>query len=1083
MPLDAERARRHLAEFQLEPLFVEELGWDRYPSHLDVAVDGQTYRLRGVAEKRGMAAFVVESGEDRLPDYPTRRKIERQAAKSVHEHLIVYADDARTTQVWQWVRREPGRPTACRELHYQRGQSGEALIQRLDAVTFTLDEEADLSIVDVTRRARAAFDVERVTKRFYDLFKAEHEVFLGFIRGLESQDDREWYASVMLNRLMFVYFIQKKGFLDGDRDYLRHRLAIVQADAGRDQFHSFYRHFLLRLFHEGLGQRRRSSDLDAILGRVPYLNGGLFDVHELERENPEIQIPDEAFEQLFDFFDAYQWHLDDRPLRSDNEINPDVLGYIFEKYVNQKQMGAYYTKEDITGYITANALIPRLFEKLAERSDEFDFRTIAALLAAEPDRYLHNPLRHGTDHELPEEIAAGSDEPSRRDRWNASAAPSYALPTETWREVVARRQYYASLRARLGAGEVDSAADLVALNLNLQQLGLDLIEDCDSPALLGSIYAALESLSVLDPTCGSGAFLFAALNILEPLYEAALERMEAFLVDADADDARLAEFAAVIDRVRAHPNRAFFTLKSIVVNNLYGVDIMEEAIEICKLRLFLRLVAQVSSVEHLEPLPDVDFHVRAGNTLVGFASLAEAREAIQGGAQARLDVADALVRIVERAADADAAFERFHSLQLQHGEASDAEQRSAKKDLRSVLSGLRGELDRYLAGEYGVNESDVDELAAWRLSHQPFHWFTEFYGLMRGGGFDVVIGNPPYLEVGRLNGRYRPLDFRTLGCRDIYAWVVERAGALAGSEGHVGLIVPVSISSSGSFAPLRDVIMAASATLSLSHFANRPGQLFAGAQNRLTIFLRAPSDDGTRIFSTRYYRWDSRRGERENLFALLRYVELADLAIGFHGLFPKIGTPEAASILRKMHTRHTVAERLVRHSEHSIYWVRVPGYFCQFYLTPPMARPEAGGPARVRGEVNSVFLPDERTQRVLHAVLNSSTYYQFYVAYSDGRHINQADVRDFMFDFSGIAGSIVDKLVALSHQLEEATREHTSLWRKSGLLIDSLDSRPLKPLLDEIDVVLAEHYGLSDTELDFLVNYDLKYRIGSDEET
>jgi hypothetical protein len=313
---------------------------------------------------------------------------------------------------------------------------------------------------------------------------------------------------------------------------------------------------------------------------------------------------------------------------------------------------------------------------------------------------------------------------------------------------------------------------------------------------------------------------------------------------------------------------------------------------------------------------------------------------------------------------------------------------------------------------------------------------------------------------------------------------VERSFALAGSEGHVGLIVPVSISSSGSFSPLRDVIMAASATLSLSHFANRPGQLFAGAQNRLTIFLRAPSDDGTRIFSTRYHRWDGRRGERENLFALLRYVELAaDLAVGFHGLFPKIGTPEAASILRKTRTRHTVAERLVRHSEHSIYWVRVPGYFCQFYLTPPMARPEAGGPSRVRGEVNSVFLPDERTQRVLHAVLNSSTYYQFYVAYSDGRHINPADVRDFMFDFDGIASSIADKLVALSHQLEEATREHTSLWRKSGLLIDSLDSRPLKPLLDEIDSVLAEHYGLSDAELDFIVNYDLKYRIGSDEET
>ena len=73
-----------------------------------------------------------------------------------------------------------------------------------------------------------------------------------------------------------------------------------------------------------------------------------------ERDNPKIQIPDEAFTRLFDFFDAYHWHLDERPVRADNEINPDVLGYIFEKYINQKQMGAYYTKEDITGYIARN---------------------------------------------------------------------------------------------------------------------------------------------------------------------------------------------------------------------------------------------------------------------------------------------------------------------------------------------------------------------------------------------------------------------------------------------------------------------------------------------------------------------------------------------------------------------------------------------------------------------------------------------------------------------------------------------------------------------------------------------------------
>ena len=110
--LDAARIRQQLADFALAPLFIEELGWDRYAGRLDVTVDGQVVPLEGIAEKRGMVAFATTA--DELPDRPTRRKIEQQAARSVHEHLIVYLNRAKTAQLWQWVRREPGRPAAVR---------------------------------------------------------------------------------------------------------------------------------------------------------------------------------------------------------------------------------------------------------------------------------------------------------------------------------------------------------------------------------------------------------------------------------------------------------------------------------------------------------------------------------------------------------------------------------------------------------------------------------------------------------------------------------------------------------------------------------------------------------------------------------------------------------------------------------------------------------------------------------------------------------------------------------------------------------------------------------------------------------
>src|SRR5262249_7102201 len=156
----------------------------------------------------------------------------------------------------------------------------------------------------------------------------------------------------------FLYFIQKEGFLDGDAHYLSKHLGYMRERQGDD---TFYRYFLLRLFHEGLDTRTRSPELQALLGSVPYL-GSLFETHAVERSNPAIQIPDVAFERLFAFLDTYQWHLDEVQPAHEREINPDVLGYIFEQYINQQHMGAYYTRNDVTMYIASNTIIPYLFD-------------------------------------------------------------------------------------------------------------------------------------------------------------------------------------------------------------------------------------------------------------------------------------------------------------------------------------------------------------------------------------------------------------------------------------------------------------------------------------------------------------------------------------------------------------------------------------------------------------------------------------------------------------------------------------------------------------------------------------------------
>jgi hypothetical protein len=162
--------------------------------------------------------------------------------------------------------------------------------------------------------------------------------------------------------------------------------------------------------------------------------------------------------------------------------------------------------------------------------------------------------------------------------------------------------------------------------------------------------------------------LFAALNVLEPLYEACLDRMHNFLeepqvVGQDKHEEHLSDFRRILKEVGRHPNRRYFILKSIISHNLYGVDIMEEAVEICRLRLFLKLVAEVDLINRLEPLPDVDFNIRCGNTLVGFVSLDEVKKRLEGtlgfGQQK-------VARIIEEADRVDNAFQTFRTMQTSY---------------------------------------------------------------------------------------------------------------------------------------------------------------------------------------------------------------------------------------------------------------------------------------------------------------------------------------------------------------------------------------------------------------------------------
>jgi hypothetical protein len=1098
MPLNLHRVRQFLKEFDFPSLFREELGWDMHSAPLEIQLDGQTKKLQAVAHKRGMVALhCPTSAGGRLPEYSVRRKIEQQVAKAAHEHLIIFTDAAQTTQIWQWVKREPGKPAACREHTFHILQTGDALIQKLEAIAFTLAEEETLVLGNVTRRARAGFDVERVTKRFYEQFQKEHAAFLKFIAGINESADHEWYASVMFNRLMFVYFIQRKGFLDGDRDYLRNRLNRCQVEKGRDNFYSFYRYFLLRLFHEGFGKRpkERAADLEKLIGRIPYLNGGMFERHDIEkRYGDEIEIPDKAFERIFDYFDQYQWHLDERPLRADNEINPDVLGYIFEKYINQKQMGAYYTKEDITEYIGKNTVLPFLFDAARPKCriafENPNGPTIWDLLRENSDRYIYAAVKKGVEILLPREIHAGIKDVSKRDGWNKPASGEFALPTEIWREVVARRQRYADLKTKIANREVTNINDLITLNLDIRQFAQDVIENCEGPELLRAFWHAIEGVTILDPTCGSGAFLFAALNILEPLYEACLDRMEAFVAELDRSSEKhrpekFSDFRNVLERVAAHPSPRYFIFKSIVLNNLFGVDIMEEAVEICKLRLFLKLAAQVepdARKENLgiEPLPDIDFNIRAGNTLVGYATSDEVKRCMKefGGGQMRLGVDDELnsyTRFLDRLQIADAAWRGFRQQQTELGGRVTVED---KAELKSRLKTLEDELNRYLAGDYGVKVSDKAAFTKWLKSHHPFHWFVEFYGIVNKGGFDVIIGNPPYVEYSKVRHQYSLQksyeDFAT----NLYACCCFRAENLKHPESYVAFIVPVSFPSTDRMQSLRELLLAKADVFHVS-FSTRPSKLFEEAEQRLTIYIQTPSRK-PRLFSGGFLKWYAE--ERAALFSRLEFVEVAPITAR-HSLWPKIMGNREKAVFMKFSHLPTLAESGALVGGEALYYKNTGiRYFNTVTLRPPKCWINGKATSSSR---ETCLLASRDTRAAIHAALLSTTFFCYFQFTSNCRDLNPSDIRLFCAPKSLFGDP---RLTKLSPAVERDYVSKAKIIKMENKLtgtveLESLTPAKSKSIIDEIDTVLAEHYGFTAEELDFILNYDIKYRLGRDPES
>lgn len=710
MSLNIENTRNYLQSFEFKTLFIEELGWNN-PKNKNAfpfqTKEGQFYR-KAIAELSGATVYEINNDEGTIPDAKCRDAISKEIQKINFEHILIFIDKKRTQTIWRWVKKQD-KKNLPREHYFSAGQSGDSFIGKIAGLMVDISEiENDITITDVAKKMQAALDVERVTKQFYNSYKDQFIDFINLIEGIDNEADKRWYASVILNRIMFIYFLQKKGFLpDGNMDYLYSKLKQSQKELGKNQY---YATFLKTLFFEGFAQPEdlRSPLAKKLLGNIKYLNGGLFLQHKIEEQYASIAIPDIAFENLLQsdeprgLFERFSWSLNDTPGGDDNEISPDVLGYIFEKYINQKAFGAYYTRPEITEYLCEQTIYKLILNAVNE--EEVDSELLK---------------KSGLD-KLPK------------------------------------------------AKHYDTISELL-LNLDA----------ATCRKLVNGEKAVIPNLSLLDPACGSGAFLVAAMKTLINVYSAILGKID-FL-----GDKKLIEWKKKI--AENHPSINYYIKKQIITNNLYGVDIMEEATEIAKLRLFLALVASAQTVDQLEPLPNIDFNIMCGNSLIGLLRV-DANQFNKHFQPASPKPSKG--KIVQKATLFNEAIAQANLFGGEHAksyqqlinekEAAVSSYKNAHKLGIKELQTLRDSIQKQEAEANNIlNELLLEEFIALRIKYeqvtwdatknkegksikrlltlsdmealQPFHWGYNFSEIFRKkDGFDAIITNPPW-EVFQTN--------------------------------------------------------------------------------------------------------------------------------------------------------------------------------------------------------------------------------------------------------------------------------------------------------------------------------------------
>lgn len=561
---------------------------------------------------------------------------------------------------------------------------------------------------------------------------------------------------------------------------------------------------------------------------------------------------------------------------------------------------------------------------------------------------------------------------------------------------------------------------------------------------LTDMLESLQSVKICDPAIGSGAFPMGLLNLLVNCREALNKALGIGVPRAELK-------------------------QDIILNNIYGVDIEKGAIDIARLRFWLSIVVDLESPK---ALPNFDYKFMQGNSLleqfggIDLSNLFNSTSTAGKGSGVEMivfddtNIKDALLQ------------EKLHTyFSLKEGE----DKHRVRQEINNAVKDL-------LISKLGTAPTLVDEVKKLDISanDQFFLWHTWFKPVFDQGGFDIVIGNPPYgakippAQMAILKSKYittKTIAGKQKGSTDSYTLFVELAHKLSKSHSVFTYIVPLSFTSSSSLSGVHRLLMSQCETITVSSYAVRPEPVFKNAVVDTSIFIcKKNGEENKYLYTTKLHRKKGSEFSLQRLIDNLSFVNSKPYVLD--GRLPKIGLSLELSILQKLKNIPSL-NSYKDDAGLPIYYRFAGGRYFKVitnYTTNSSAERE--------------ILLKKSYANAIGCALSSNLSFWFYQIYSDNHNWKNYEIENF--PIPNMSQPILDKLNTLYALYLDDIERNANIRQSSGNSTYNVDTFKeykivkSKHIIDEIDDVLGPIYGLTQEEINYIKNYELEFRMAGD---